>query len=240
MIEIAVPSSRGAPVQHVIDLQELAVGIVRETPPPAELFLEHFDLAVISDSASAPAFAKLFNSSLLSTAGFLTKSQLENIHACFAHRAKNPIRIFHLPRAERMSARVITERCSLLSLGANDRRFAHKYVLFVPSLAEAEPKLLEANSCDYVEAAMYVAGFTKSRAIYFAGFGAGDGSFSNESIVKLTARTYVARHALHLQPLEVYFKYPPAAPSIWVGHLATQLSRLEDAPSSLKRGVCAA
>jgi hypothetical protein len=129
-----------------------------------------------------------------------------------------------------MTARAITERCSLLSLGASDRRYAHKYVLFVPSLAHADARLLESNSGDYVEAAMYVAGFTRSRAIYFAGFGGGDGSFSNDAIVKLAARTYVARHALQLEPLHIYFKYSSTASDVCVNHLASQLALLEDEP----------
>jgi hypothetical protein len=216
-------------VQRVVELKGLTVGIVRDMPRPAELFGEYVDMVVLSDSVATPAFSRMFNSSCLATGGFLTKRQLDDIHDWYGHRARNPIRLFHVPRGERMSARSITERCSLLSLGAIDRRYPRKSVLFVPSLARAEARLRDSNSGDYVEAAMYVAAFTKSRAIYFAGFDGGDGSFSNDTIVKLTARIYVARHALHLEPLQAYFKYPLTASSVWVNHLASQLKLLESA-----------
>jgi len=215
-------------VEGVISLDGLDIGIMRSTPRPAELFTEHADLAVVSDSVAAPAFAKMFSSSSLGASGFLSQRQLDDIHDCFAHRAKNPLRLFHLPRKERACARGVTQCCSLLSLGAIDRRYARKFVLFVPSLAHADARLAESNSGDYIEAAMYVAAFTKSQSIYFAGFSGGDGSFSNDTVVKLAARVYVARFALHLAPLHVYFKYPSSASTVRLEHLASQLACLEE------------
>jgi len=233
MAELAPRNQTGlSRIEEAIRLQGLTVGIVREPPRPTELFYEHVDMAVVSDSVAAPGFSKMFNSSSLGIGNFLTPRQLDDIHDCFAHRARNPIRLLHLPRRERSCARAITERCSLLSLGAIDRRYAHKFVLFVPSLAHADTRLLESNAGDYVEATMYVSAFTKSRAIYFAGFGGGDGSFSNDALVKLVARIYVARHALHLEPLRVYFKYSATSSGVWVKHLANQLALLEEGAST--------
>jgi hypothetical protein len=245
MAELGLRNQVSLPkVQHVVELKGLTVGIIREMPRPAELFGEYVDMVVLSDSVATPAFSRMFNSSSLGTSGFLSKRQLDEVHDWYGHRARNPIRLFHVARSERMSARAITERCSLLSLGAMDRRYPRKSVLFVPSLARADARLRESNSGDYVEAAMYVAAFTKSRAIYFAGFDGGDGSFSNDAIVKLAARIYVARHALHLEPLQVYFKYPLSASSVWVNHLASQLKLLEssstEAMTSGHRAVRAA
>jgi len=216
-------------VEDLVRLDGLQVGIIRETPRPEVLFGGHVDLAVVSDSLSSPSFVRLFGPGA-DAGGFLNRRQVERVCRCYAHHARNPIRLFHVPRRERTSARVITERCSLLSLGAMDRRYAHKYVLFVPSLAHADERLLQANSEDYVEAAMYVAGFTKSRSIYFAGFGGLDGSFPNEMLVRLTARTYVARRALHLEPLHVYFKYSTAASEMCLRYVGVQLALLEENP----------
>jgi hypothetical protein len=235
MAGTTVESQVGPPqVEGVIGLDGLTVGIMRETPRPAELFAGYADLAVVSDSVAAPAFAKMFNSASLGASGFLAQRQLDDIHDCFAHRAKNPLRLFHLPRTDRVCARGITQCCSLLSLGAIDRRYARKFVLFVPSLATAEARLAESNSGDYVEAAMYVAAFTKSQSVYFAGFVGGDGSFSDDAIVKLSARIYVARYALRLAPLRVYFKYARSASTVRLEHLASQLASLEEGAGRAK------
>jgi len=215
-------------VEVVADLRGLEVRIVREMPRPAELFRDWVDLAVIADSPTAPAFAHMFDSAVLGTAGFLGRGQLDDLHSQYAHRARNPIRLFHRPRGDRMGAETITNCCSLLSLGAMDRSLSRKFVFVVPSLAGADRRLADSNVGDYVEAAMYVAGFTRSHAIYFAGFGGGDGSFSNDALVKLAARIYVARHALHLAPLRVYFKYSATASPVWLRHLSDQLALLED------------
>ncbi len=214
-------------IEPVTRLDGLEVNLILEPPPAHDLLTRHVDLVVLPDSPASPAFAKLFDARRLNTSGFLRPAQLNSIHNRFAHRARNPVRLLLEPRTERRTARTIARCCSLLSFDGFDRRYRFKHALFVPSLARLAPRLVEARTADYVEAGMYVAAFARSRSVYFAGFGGGQAGFSNETIVQLAARTYVARRAMRLPAMSVFFGYFPSASRVWIDRLATRLEALE-------------
>lgn len=202
-------SASAAVMENIIDLDGLTVGLILDPPVTAELFQQRIELAVVSDFVGFSAFARLVDSSNPATVGFLPTTRLDEIKERYGHKAKNPMGLMREEPAERVRPHKIDQYCSLLSIGLFDRRYARKFILFVPALTGTDAELTELWIKRYVDAAMCVAFSTRARSIYFAGFGGTDGSFSNDAISRLVAKIYMAQQCLKLQSLQVYFKYSP-------------------------------
>lgn len=209
--------------------QGLELALMLEAPSTAALFRDYVDLAIVSDYVGFSAFSRLVDCSSPSTAGFLTPGALETVRARFGHRARSPVDLIHLPPGERIRPRNIDRYCTLLHIGTLDRDYAGKFILFVPSLVHDSTQVPDRFAEDYAEAALYVAAYRRSRAIYFAGFGGTDGSFADDVIVKLTERILAVREIMPLPPVRVFFKYFPYADDARIAGLVSRLARLSAA-----------
>lgn len=213
-----------ARAHKLLSVGGLEVLLMLEPPSTAELLQNHVDLVVVSDYVGFSAFSRLVDSSCPATAGFLTPEKLDEIRTRFAHRAKTPRGLLDLPVKERIQPRAIDRHCSLLHLGVVDRSFAGKFFFFVPSLVYDDCEVPDNYAEDYVECAIYVAAYRRSRSVYFAGFGGTDGSFSDETLIKLVDRIHDTRCAVPLPPLRVFFKYFPLAAARRIDDLTARLA----------------
>lgn len=219
-------SERGSAVvvENIVELDGLRVSLILDPPQTADLFRDRVDLAVVSDFVGFSAFARLVDSSSPATVGFLPPDCLNGIVERFGHRAKNPMGLIREAPESRLRPHKIDLHCSLLYLGLFDRQYARKFVLFVPALTGSDAERTGLCIKRYVDATMCVAAYTRSQSLYFAGFGGVDGSFSNEAIVRLTAKIFVARRCLNLRALHVYFKYSPMVVGYKIDQLAGRLA----------------
>jgi hypothetical protein len=213
-----------ARIHRMLTVGGLDVALMLEAPSTAELFQHHVDLVVVSDYAGFSAFARLVDSSCSSTVGFLSPESLGDISKRFAHRAKNPCGLLDLPVKERIQPRNIDRHCSLLHLGVVDRTYAGKFLFFVPSLVYDNCEVPDRYAEDYVECAMYVAAYRRARAVYFAGFGGTDGSFPDETLIKLVDRIHDTRCSVPLPPLRTFFKYFPLASAERIDKLTASMA----------------
>jgi hypothetical protein len=213
-----------ARTHEMLSVGGLDVALMLEAPSTAELFQQHVDLIVVSDYVGFSAFARLVDSSCPSTRGFLAPGTLDDISKRFGHRARCPRGLLDLPTKERIQPRNIDRHCSLLHIGVVDRVYVGKFLFFVPSLVYDDCEVPDRYAEDYVECAMYVAAYRRARAIYFAGFGGTDGSFADETLIKLVDRIHDTRCSVPLPPLRAFFKYFPLASAERIDRLTAQLA----------------
>jgi len=213
-----------ARAHRLLTVGGLEVALMLEPPSTAELFQSWVDLAVVSDYVGFSAFSRLVDSSSPTTAGFLTPEALDDVRSRFGHRAKPPRGLLDLPRKERIQPRNLDRHCSLFHLGVLDRGYAGRFFFFVPSLVYDDCEVPDEYAEDYVECAAYVAMYRRSRAIYFAGWGGTDGSFSDETLVKLVERLHDTRCSMPMPPVRVFFKYFALAGSDRIDALTSRLA----------------
>jgi hypothetical protein len=132
--------------------------------------------------------------------------------------------LLDLPVKERIQPRNVDRHCSLLHLGVVDRAYVGKFLFFVPSLVYDNCEVPDRYAEDYVECAIYVAAYRRTRAVYFAGFGGTDGSFSDETLIKLVDRIHDTRCSVPLPPLRTVFKYYPLASAERIDKLTSAMA----------------
>jgi hypothetical protein len=213
-----------ARIHQLLSVGGLDVALLLEAPSTAELFQHHVDLIVVSDYVGFSAFARLVDSSSPSTQGFLPPATLDDISKRFGHRARCPRGLLDLPVKERIQPRNVDRHCSLLHLGVVDRTYAGKFLFFVPSLVYDDCEVPDRYAEDYVECAMYVAAYRRARAVCFAGFGGTDGSFADDTLIKLVDRIHDTRCSVPLPPLRTFFKYFPLAAAERIDRLTARLA----------------
>jgi hypothetical protein len=222
-------------VEEVAEIEGLQIGLILDQPRPAELFREYVDLAVVSDYVGFSVFSRMVDPGSAGNDDFLPSEWLDQIRSRFGGRAKDPTPLLALRPAERFRGPSIEKHCSLVYLGTFDRRYVRKFLMFVPSLIDEQQQIVEARAIDYADAALCVAAFTRSRSIYFGGFGRPDGSFEDDTITRVVARLHRMRELLRLPPVHLYFKYYEFAPQKRLKALAERLyewTRPEPAPES--------